>query len=173
MVTGSKPTNEDHQRELMPFGIGLEIRAYPLEVFGLIRRCFVSQNGLCWPGGVSFRHGYQWGTILMSQTVLFWVRSFAGEDLLQFSAHTLQLSTAVLLTLMRNNADNDHDHGLRAAGTTSWPPSALLCTNYFKGSMSFTSHHTLVSYLLPLSALHRWGDRIRGIKFLACGRQSS
>lgn len=36
-----------------------------------------------------------------------------------FSPHTFQLSTAMLLPLMRNDNDNDPERDLRATGTTS------------------------------------------------------
>lgn len=42
-VTGSKPTNESHQRELMLFGVGLEIRAHSREV---IVHCGWSEDAL-------------------------------------------------------------------------------------------------------------------------------
>lgn len=87
----------------------------------------------------------------MYEMVLFGVKSFAGEDVLQFSTqNALQLSMAKLLSLKMNNNHRYHDHGLRAAAVISWPLSALPRIKYFKGNVSFNLHHNPMSYVLPI-----------------------
>lgn len=72
MVTGSKPTNEDHQWELMLFGLGLEIKALSREVIVADQRLlsYTKSIVLAWRQGwalvVVVRHDYQWGSVLSS-----------------------------------------------------------------------------------------------------------
>lgn len=162
---GSTAANENHLWEPRPFGIGLQRRAHSREVIAADQRMLCHTKWIVEACvRVSFRQGCQWGRGLMDQTVLFWVKSFAGEDLLQFFLHPLQLSTAVLRSLMRYNNDNDADHDQRAAGTVSWPPSALFWANCFEAACLLTLTPTLWATDNQDLHFYRWRNRIREVK---------
>lgn len=116
---------------------------------------------------------YHRGSSYVSNCLIFELKALPVRIYSIFSSHTSQLSTAMLLSLVRNDNDNDHsviweqqDHLMN---TRVLSPALTSLSSLSLNPCHNPQPHEL---WITISPLYKWANRIREVKSLAGGHQA-